>query len=65
MGMHPHHDRPSLDSHAFALLLSAMLASTLLWAGASVLGETQTQTQTQPTPVAMAATPSHLQCARL
>ena len=61
MGTHPHHDRPSLDSHAFALLLSTMLASTLLWAGASVLG----QTQTQPMPVAMAATPSHLQCARL
>jgi hypothetical protein len=61
MGMHPHHDRPSLDSRAFALLLSAILASTLLWVGASVTGETQTQA----TPVAMAATPSHLQCARL
>ncbi len=63
MGPHPHHDRPSLDSQAFALLLSAMLASTLLWAGASVLGETQTQAS--PVAMAMAATPSHLQCARL
>jgi hypothetical protein len=58
--MHPQPDRPSLDSHAFALLLSAIFANTLLWAGASVLsGDKQTL------PVAMAAAPSHSPCARL
>jgi hypothetical protein len=62
MDTHPHHDRPSMDTHAFALLLSAIFANTLLWACASVLlGDKQTQAA----PVAMAATPSHLQCARL
>jgi hypothetical protein len=62
MDTHPHHDRPSLDTCAFALLLSAMLANTLLWAGASVLlGDLQTPATT----VATTATPSHLQGARL
>jgi hypothetical protein len=61
MGTHPHHDRPSLDNRTFALLLSAVLANTLLWAGASMMGDMQPQAG----PVAVAATPSHLQCARL
>jgi hypothetical protein len=61
MGTPSHHDHPSLDTHAFALLLSAILASTLLWAGAAVLGDPQPP----PTAVATAVTPSQLQCARL
>jgi hypothetical protein len=61
MGLHPHHDRPSLDNQAFALLLCSLLSSMLLWAGVSVLAEVETQA----TPVAIAASPSQLQCARL
>jgi hypothetical protein len=61
MGKHPDHDRPSLDSRAFTLLLSAMFSNTLLWAGASVISEMQPQAGL----VAVAATPSHLPCARL
>jgi hypothetical protein len=61
MSMHPHYSRPSLDTQAFALLLSAIFTSTLLWASASVVSEMEAQA----TAVATAATPSHLQCARL
>jgi hypothetical protein len=61
MAQHPSRDRLSLDSQAFVLLLSAMFASTLLWASASVVGVMEAQAK----PVAIAVTPSQLQCARL
>jgi hypothetical protein len=61
MAPYPHRDRLSLDSQAFVLLLSAMFASTLLWASASLLGEVQAQAK----PLAIAVVPSQLHCARL
>jgi hypothetical protein len=51
------HDRASLDCRAFAAVLGAMLASTLLVCGASI-GGAQT-----PAPIVMA--PSHQACACL
>lgn len=56
---YPHRDHQSLDSQAFAAVLSAIFISMILLFLASVIDETPAE------PAAIAAAPSQLQCARL
>jgi hypothetical protein len=60
MNLQPRHPLPSLDTQTFSLLLSAILANTLMWAAASALGALEPEPH-----MAVAAVPSQLQCARL
>lgn len=58
MAEHPHREHPSLDSQAFAIVLSAMFICTLLWIIGPVAGERAAE------PVALVAA-SQLKCPHL